>query len=427
MPTSPEISLIAAIVNGKDMTAPIEQGISSELFHEYKEVYQWIERYNIKYRRVPSRIAVRKHFPDIRLSREATDIEFFGDEVKQNHIRQSLINIIGGTTDMIADGDVDRALSELKEQVVNIATEVGTLSEIDLIENWDLVYDEVALRKEKYDESGMAGIPSGFPSFDERTGGFQPGQLIVIAARLGEGKSMAMMRMATTAVMEGHRAHFAALEMSKAEVGMRIHNMLSGEVGKSIFNSMNLAQGKVGDLKDYRSFLRTLKDHVKGTLTISDSRRVGEIEVASQLERHKPDIYFFDYLTLAKMGGDGGWKDIGNFTKALKSNAGEHQAAIVVASQLNREAAKSREVAGADALSESDSVGQDADVVITAKQRSRRITEMYCAKNRHGVGGFKWFVHIDMAKGIYKEVTYNEAQDIIDEDKDIEQDERERS
>jgi replicative DNA helicase len=320
-------------------------------------------------------------------------------------------------TDLIADGRIDEAISSMKKTMTTVASSIGSIRDTDILTDWKDVYDEVRNRKDHFDEHGMAGIPTGFDTIDQRTGGVQPGQSWIIGARLGEGKSWALLRMAVSAVIAGYNVQFDALEMSRAEVGMRLHNFMSGAVGKDVFKSLSLAQGKDFDIKQYRQFLRELSSLQKGKLHVSDDRRIGALEIAAQIERNKPDIFFLDYLTLAKTQGDGGWQDIGKFSKDIKEIGGEYHVGMVSAAQLNRNAT-GREVAGAEDLAQADAIGQDADAVINMKKRSERITEAKLVKYRHGRSGYRFFIMTDMELGKMEEVSFNKAQDLIAEDKE---------
>lgn len=426
MAVSPETYLISSVLRDGDYTLALAKGISNEMFHAYHDEWVWIETYFSKYRKTPTKVAFKRHFPDFNL-KAVNDTAHFVDEVRRAHSRLLMTSLISDATDLIADGDTDKAVKEVQQAMIRVTSEMGGVQDVDILKDWENIYNEVKFRKEKYDQEGMAGIPTGFDTLDERTGGLQAGQLWIVGARLGEGKSWTLLRMAVAAIMGGHGAHFAALEMSRLDVAMRVHNFLSGHVGKTVFKSMALAQGKDFDIAEYREFLRTLKSQVKGTLTVSDDRKIGSLEIASQIERHRPAVYYLDYLTLAKTGGDGGWQDIGKLSKELKVIAGEYNVPIVAAAQLNRENGLGREVPGAEALAGADAIGQDADAVVTLKKRSARVTEYFLPKYRHGSAGYHWHVQMELTKGIFQEVSYNKARDLMDKDKENAEIEKENS
>lgn len=420
MATSPEIFLLSSIVVNGDFQTALAHGIGSELFHSCPDEFAWLERYWKKYKRTPSRAAFKRAFPEFRL-KEVDDTAHFVDEVKKSHTQALLTEQMRAQADLIAEGKVSEAAELALRGITKISSGINGVDEVNILTDWQPTFHEVRARKARFEEFGMAGIPTGFDTLDERTGGSQPGQLWLVGGRLGEGKSFACLNMAVAAVLNNKKVHFAALEMTRHEVTMRVHNLLSGHSGKSIFKATALAQGRDTNLADYKKFLEELSAAMKdkSRFTVSDAKSLGSMEIASQLERHNPDVYFLDYLTLAKMRGDGGWQDIAAFSKDLKNLAGEYNVSMIAATQLNRTGADSgKEPPGAETISQSDGPGQDADAVITLKKRSDHITMFKLAKYRHGAAGYCWYSHINLDHGVFEEVSKNRAQEIIDQDAD---------
>ena len=426
MATSPEILLISSVLRERKLSFAIKNNTSSDLFHVCQDEWKWLESYYKKYRKTPTKTAFINAFPDFRVKR-VDDTEMYVDEVKRSHGRYELTELVHGVADDIANGNIDRAISELHSKALSIGTAMGTVKDVDVIRDWKDILASAERRQSDFKRNGIAGVPTGFTSVDKRTGGLQEGQLWIVAARLGEGKSWFLNQMATAAILAGHDVHFAALEMQRDEVTFRIHNLMSKHMGDgAIFQAQGLAQGTGVDLKKYRAFLENMSGTMENRLTVSDVRGIGIGEIISQIERHQPRVYFLDYLTLAKMGGEGGWKEIGNFTKQLKDAAGRYGCTIVAAAQLNREGTGKIPPA-AHTLAESDSIGQDADVVLTMKKRTNRVIHARLAKVRNGAGDYLWWNKFDPSTGDFHEVTKEDAIDLMDEDADIQARDEERA
>lgn len=415
MATSPELLLISSVLREEKLDYAIKSNTTSELFHVAQDEWKWLENYYSKYRKTPTKAAFLNQFPDFRIKR-VDDSEMYVDEVKRSHGRYELTELVRGVADEIADGNIDHALADLHSKALSIGTAMGTVKDTDVIKDWKPILEAAKRRQHDFRTKGIAGVPTGFSTLDERTGGLQEGQLWIIAARLGEGKSWFLNQMATAAVLAGHNVHFAALEMQKDEVSFRVHNLMSKHKGDGdIFQAQGLSQGHEVDLKKYEAFLKGMSDTMENKLTVSDVRGIGIGEIISQIERHQPRVYFLDYLTLAKMGGDSDWKAIGNFTKQLKDAAGRYGCTIIAAAQLNREGT-GKLPPEAHTLAESDSIGQDADVVITMKKRSDRVIHNRLAKFRGGKGSYLWWSKFDPSTGDFHEVPKDEAEDLMDDD-----------
>lgn len=400
------------------MKTALTEGAVVDMFHVCSDEWEWMSNYFSKYRKTPSKLAFRRAFPQFRI-RDVDDIKHFVSEVRIEHTRAQLTEHLRDQADLLSQGKVQEACELAQGGIIKIAGGMQSSDEVDVLADWKSTYNEVRARKLRADQFGQSGIPTGIDTVDELTGGVGLGQLWVVGARLGEGKSWVLAAMACGAVTADYKVHFSALEMSKTEVTMRLHNLLSSTYGRSVFQSIQLAQGKDYSLKEYRRFLEDLPNKIKGRITVTDTRNIGAMEIASHLERNKPDAYYLDYLTLAKTQGDGGWQDIGKFSKDLKTLAGQYQVAMVAAAQLNRNGSEpSKEPPGAETIAQADAIGQDADAVITLKKRSDRITMAKMAKYRHGRSGFCWYLHMDIDNGSITEVSKNRAEDIMDQDAD---------
>lgn len=416
MATSPEALLISSVLRNRDYQLCVAAGIHHDMFHAFDEEWKWIERYWKKYQRTPSRTAFINHFPDF-VIKNADDTDHFSDEVRKSHARSLLTGVMREATDYIADGNIDQATSYLVSSLNVVAAAIGAVQDTNIFADWEGVLEDAESRRDRFEQFGMSGIPTGFDTLDERSGGVGLGQSWIIGARLGERKSWTLMNMACAAVMGGFNVQYDALEQSRIEVSMRVHTILSGKVGKRIFEAQMLLQGKEPDMAAYREFLRGLKHQIKSNFIVSDRRGIGLTEIVAQVERNRPDIGFLDYLTLANSGGAGDWQDISKFSKGISTLAGDFQIGFVSAAQLNRGAAQGRDVAGTETLGLSDAIGQDADMVINTRKLSQRVSVYKVVKARHGDGDYKWYVHFDPGKGIFNEVSKQVADDLIDEDR----------
>lgn len=423
MATSPEVLLISAVVRQQDHVTPAARGITKALFHAYVDEWEWIEDYISRYHRAPSKGAFLQKFPTFSL-KQVDDVNHFCEEVKSNHAQTALQSALQETIDALKNGDVRGALKKIHASALDVESRMdGASHDADIIQNWGDVYSEVERRVARAAEFGMAGVPTGFPTLDERTGGPQPGHLWVVAARLGQGKTWSLVRMAVAACFSGLSIQYNALEQSRAEIAMRVHTFMSSEYGQEVFRNLDLAQGRNFSVVEYKRFLTDMQARIAGKFHVSDTTRgrVSPMTIAAQIERNRPDAVFLDYLTLMDTGNSDDWKGIAKLSAGLKQVATQYGVPIIAAAQLNRSAATGgREIAGPEALAESDAIGRDADAIVTMKALSRTVIAMRLAKYRHGRDGFTWYTKFTPNTGHFEEVTFDEAQDAIADDKDSE-------
>lgn len=416
-----EIGLISAILKNPDSgKIIIEQGITEDFFHSRdKTAGTWILRYIDKWKKAPDRITFKKQFPEFRIY-NVTDLDYYINEIKQAHGKTKLVSGLADAADAISIGDLEGAIKIMQTRAIEAANITNAVNDTDIIDDWASIYEEAEKRRLKYEETGSAGIPTGFDTVDKFTGGAQPGQLWIVGARMGNGKSWSLMKMAVNAVISGKVVQFNALEMTRSEVGYRIHGLLSKSVGRTAFSNIALAQGTEVDLEKYRRFLASLRKNVakEAKLHVSDAtkKRLSTTDLQAQIERNEPDIVYIDYLTLMEMRGEGDWMSIGHLINSLKQMTIHYEIPIICAAQMKRSDNSVRGVGGIEDIAGADRIGQEADVVLLQHLHTRRAFEGLCAKNRHGPGDFAYYAHYEPEKGIFNEINLDDMRLTIDQD-----------
>lgn len=419
MATSPEQMLISAVLIAQDHVTPAARGITTEFFHAYPDEWEWIERYIKRHRRAPSRAAFKNKFPHF-LIKKADDVEFYCEEVLNSHMRARMTESLQDVIGLIEDGNMGRALKAMHSSALSIEGQLSGISgDGDVFRDYQDIYNEFIRRHQRTNATGQSGIPTGFPTLDERTGGPQPGHFWIVAARLGQGKTWSLTRFACAAAFAGFTGQYNALEGTRPEIAFRVHTFASSEYGQQVFKNLSLTQGREISPRDYKNFLNSLKGTIPGKLHIADTSKgpITPLAMAAQIERNRPDAIFLDYITLMDVDGDGA-QGFARLSKEIKNIANRYQVPIIAAAQLNRLAAGlgKKNVGEPENLAESDAFGRDADAVILMKQMSAHVVMMKLAKFRHGRDGFHWYTKFLPNTGHFEEITFDEAQDLIADD-----------
>lgn len=248
--------------------------------------------------------------------------------------------------------------------------------------------------------------------------GMHPGEVTVLAARLNQGKSWALVNESANAVLAGKKVMYFSLEMSKRAMEYRFQTVFAKKFDKPFTHTM-LDKGRGLDLLEYKHFLGELADLIPGQLLINDTSR-GQVTpqtIAALVNKHTPDLVVIDYLTLlgASSGQKAmeGWQVVASITGDLKHIATSFDLAILTASQINREG----DTAGwrppiTKNLSQGDSIGQDADNVITMKRFGQGAMVYSLEKARSSQAGLLWWSIFDPEHGTFTEITRDEAEEI---------------
>lgn len=411
--------LISSVLFTKDHISPFHAGVNTGMFHTYQEEWKWVERYITKYKKAPGKAAFDAQFPKVKLVK-TQDVEHWIEEVRRSHAKWELATIINETVDALSDGHnpIDLMHKAYQDLIVLQGDISGTSAEIDVIGDWSFVYDDVKRRVENVKRAGAAGVQSGYQTLDSLTGGAQPGDFWVVAARLGEGKTWTLLRMAASAWASGKNVQYVSLEQTRTQIGIRVHTLLSADHHSETFRHFDLQQGRNLNLREYRRWLESLD--AKGGLprfriTDATNGRFDPLRIAGVIERNKPDVVYVDYITLVEAKGED-WRATANISHEMKWIAQKFQVPIIVAAQINRMGI-GMEPPSVEHLSQSDAIGMDADCVVTLKQMSKHVTKMRLAKFRNGGGGDMWWCKFDPNNGKYEEVSGNDAQNLIELDK----------
>lgn len=413
----PEVLLISAVVKSGEYQQLAAHGITLPMFHQSHDEADWMFRYIQRNGKAPSKQALKQAYPDFVLYK-VDDTAHWCDEVRKSHKRQSLIDLFDEALDLVDAEDEDAAIEMVQRGVVEVqASSEGVRNDFDVFENWQEVFDNVSARVDRVRASGYAGVPTGFKTLDDLTGGMQPGWFGVIAARLGEGKTWTGIRMGYAAARTGHKVTYFSLEQPRIQIAMRMHAFGAREFAKNPINPMDLNRGRGFDLRDYKQFLRDMRDkRGSGTFKVNDTARgrVTPATIAAVIEIDQPDLVIVDYLTLLGATSDD-WRGTARLSSDMQALTHRYNVPVWALSQVNR-LGIGKEPPGAENLSQADAIGQDADLVMTQKQMSRNVMKHRLAKFRHGIGGDMWYSRFSPGTGEYEEITPDDAKDQIEED-----------
>ncbi|MFF2048072.1 replicative DNA helicase [Stenotrophomonas bentonitica] len=326
----------------------------------------------------------------------------------------SAANIVGYAS-IVADKAKLRALADAAQEVIDAVFSPDGRSAVELVgeaqsriggllDNEPCELESVApvmdrvfhrLGERAQNGGGISGLTTGDPDLDELLGGFQPGNMIVLAARPKMGKT-------TRAVNFGEHVALVlrkpvvifTFEMQPEELGDRMLANRATIAGQKIRN------GRL-DNADWASASEATKDLRQAPIFVSRPRRARVEHVCAQIRRFKakhPDLglVVIDYLQLMYVHGDNRASGIGEITMALKLCASEIGVTILLLSQLNRDLEKrpDKRPMLAD-LRESGSIEQDADAVIfiyrdqiyDPNSRWEGTAELIVAAQRNGATG----------------------------------------
>jgi replicative DNA helicase len=240
----------------------------------------------------------------------------------------------------------------------------------------------------------VTGIATGFHDIDQKTSGFQPGDLIIIAGRPSMGKTAFSLNIAehVALVLEKPVAVFS-MEMGGAQLAMR----MLGSVGR--LDQHKVRTGRLQD-EDWSKLTHALGKLNDAPLYIDESAALNALELRARARRlHRQHgelgLIVVDYLQLmsAASQGENRATEISEISRSLKALAKELRVPVVALSQLNRslEQRPNKRPVMSD-LRESGAIEQDADLILfiyrdevyNPETQDKGIAEIIIGKQRNG-------------------------------------------
>ena len=306
----------------------------------------------------------------------------------------SLLRRLIGAADIM---DMAYSAPEEPEHVADVAEqriyEVARHGEKEQVASLHELVDEAMTDLERIQnrESAFAGVPTGFRDVDTLLSGMQSGNLIVIAARPGVGKSSFVTNVArNVAVDAGLPVAMFSLEMSRWEIGMRL---LCGEARVPWDSIRNKRVGA----EDWSRIAQAADSLHEAPLFIVDSGNVTLVDIRAKARRLSArraglGMIIVDYLQLMSHTRrvDNRQQEIAEISRGLKMLAKELEIPVIAVSQLNRDPERRQDKRPQlSDLRESGAIEQDADVVMfihreDADPAKKGLADLIVAKHRNG-------------------------------------------
>lgn len=370
----------------------------------------------------------------------AANFKYYLDIIKKNSQLRRLIESGQKIIDISFTGDPDSKALALAEREIYGLAEQSDKSSLQPLN--PSVSDAIARMELMFrDPSAGQGIPTGFRGLNALLNGFQPSDLILIAARPGQGKTSIGMNFIEHAALRGSRKTAAgkpdpykcavfSLEMPSIQLAKR---MLCSEA------KIDMGAANSGKLSpdDWKRIFDAKARLDKAKIFIDDSSLTTPIEILSKCRRLKReqglDLVMVDYLQLMTSGGrvESRQQEISEITRTMKIAAKELNVPILLLSQMSRDIEKRTDKRPQMSdLRESGAIEQDADIIMFiyreedkaakdavggAKPELSDKVELIIAKHRNGAPGsvdLKWdggtvrFVDVDNSKAT-NEMTRN--------------------
>ncbi len=320
----------------------------------------------------------------------AAHVEHYARIIKEHAVRRALISQATKLVDMAYDEG-----TPVGDILENAEAGIFAVSQANVKKDFVPLKDLLTVSFDRLDElqktSGkLRGVPTGYRDLDNKLAGFQDSNLIIFAARPGQGKTSFVLNVAQyAAVKMGIPVGIFSLEMSQEELVDRII------VAQADIDAWKLKTGKLDDA-DFDRISRAYGELAEAPLFIDDTPGMSLAEIRTKARRlqmeHGLRMIVVDYLQLIKGRGiENRVQEVSEISQGLKNLARELKVPVLAVSQLSRavEQRGTRKPQLAD-LRESGAIEQDADVVMFIYREdpeNMKDTTLAIEKHRNGSTG----------------------------------------
>ena len=407
-----EQAVLGAILIDKDAIIAVSQIISSDHFYDerHKEIYDamnslYEERKPIDLLTISDALKKRKKYDKVGGSAylssltnvvpTAANSEYYAGIIREKYVRRSLIQLSSVITEdaFTDDKEANEILSVSEQSIFKISQEHIQQGFIHIKETLAQSFDR--LEELQKTGAGLRGIETGFTDIDNLLSGLQNSNLIILAARPGQGKTAFVINIAQhVGIVNKLPVGVFSLEMSKEELVDRLL------VSQSDIDAWKLKTGRLAE-EDYDKLSVAMGALAEAPIFIDDTPGLSIPEMRTKARRlqseHNLKLLIVDYLQLANPGKkfENRVNEVSYISQSLKNMARELKIPVIGVSQLSR--AVEQRGGGKPQLAdlrESGAIEQDADVVMflysgDEEFTSQRIVNVLVAKHRNGPVGEK--------------------------------------
>ena len=298
----------------------------------------------------------------------AANAPYYAEIVRDKAVLRRLVNasIRIAQLGYQGQGEVDKIVDEAQQTLFEVTEKKSSEDYKSLRELIEPTIDEIEAIQGSGE--GISGVPTGFTELDRITNGFQPGQMIIVAARPGVGKSTFALDICRSAAIHHNlTAAFMSLEMSRTEIVMKV---LSAEASVPLGKIRGSGTGRM-DESDWQRVIDKSAVLAEKNFFIDDSPNLTMMEIRSKARRLKQrndlQLLCIDYIQLMSSGKkvESRQLEVSEFSRQIKLLAKELEIPVLALSQLSRNTeARKDGVPQLSDLRESGSLEQDADMVI---------------------------------------------------------------
>lgn len=400
------LQLINKIIQTSDYNLVLNNNLSKEMFLQYENEFDFVDNFYKQYGKVPDKETFLSAFPDFNLIEVSETDKYLIDKLNEEYLYYKTVPVVHNVAEKLKSNSHD-AVEYLLQEIPKL-TELQQTEGIDIIQNAILRYNEY---QEKLAGKDVQYITTGFKELDTIFKGFSRGEeLIVLFARIGQGKSWILNKMLSHAWQIGYNIGLISPEMSATKIGYRFDTLTNH------FSNKNLVWGQAQQgYEEYINGLKEKKNKFIVTIPQDFNRKITVSKIKNFVTKNKIDVLGIDgitYLTDERyQRSDTRTTMLTNISEDLMSLSIELKIPILVVVQSNRSGVNkdTEETPDLENIKDSDGIAANATKVLAIKQKSNEnIIQLSVRKHRDGRTGQTLLYQFDFDTGDFTYVPSND-------------------
>jgi archaellum biogenesis ATPase FlaH len=413
----PELNVLKAAIERRAFDDAVFRGLRGEHFRDdsYGRVWDYLREHHRRFGVVPAQETVLIDFPNLRdyllYARASEPVGFYADKILEAFTRSGVAEKLAHLLPLL-ESDVATGMEEISKTVADyrlirqntaILTLANTASE----------------RQRLYQSEKVYGVPYGWDTLDALTHGAHPGELVVLVARAGMGKTWLTIKCAHTAWKDGQRVLFIATEVPAMTIFSRFDALHLG-LDYNLYKSRMLVADEQHRFDQYFVEQTSAGGCYEDFIAV-DGTGLSPSGLSMLIDRLQPDIVFID--SFYKLEPDKrydtrqGFAKIQHLADELKDNvAMRHKIPVFLNAQFNREVgtvmggAKHVE-GGLEHIAGGDHLGKQADLVLAVsrslEEMQQQALKVKVIKGREIEDGKSFHISFDFRKLGFREINLN--------------------
>lgn len=397
-----QLQIISKILATKSISILEDNDISPDYFVGYENEIGFINNHIKEFGNVPDTATFLAKFPDIELVEVEESDKYLVNTIREEHLYYNAVPLLQKMAELLKT-DANAAVEFLRQSLPTLNPSYD-LGGTNIIQQADERLEHFKEIKNKQDDYFFT---TGFEELDETIHGLQRGEeLLVLVARINQGKSWILAKMCTHIWQLGYNVGYISPEMSAMSIGYRFDTLYKHFSNKSLMWGNNDITDE--DYEAYTNELKNKKNKFIVATPLDFNKKITITKLKQWVTQHKLDMIAIDGITYLSderyQRGDNKTTTLTNISEDLMGLSIELGIPIVVVVQANRSGVVDGNTEGTPELEhikDSDGIGANASKVIAIKQSSNGL-ELGIKKNRFGNVGGKLLYSWDINNGNFE-------------------------